>query len=353
MYATADWEVAACDLNGRSRKYIQEWSFTVIRRIMNYSEIDMQVIPGATGSDELLIGQRVIKAWRNTVPRFVGRVVDPLIKSSSTIQVKCFDAAHNLSGRRMQLDGNGNPPSYTTYDSSAMIMDRFNVQNARSPIHVTAGTLASTTPMSINFNADTVEFQAVQQIAGADGGPWWRIDPLDNTTGAWGQLMTWAGPGTGADQKKARFEYGEGTLGNLSDYSKQETLPKNQVIARGAGSTDIAPVSVKTDAASQALYDMWEDVVTGAANATTQDQVDKLAISSLLPTPPQTWTLTPNPDASIPMLWDDYDAGDTVYWYVNDFGINELHSGIVMEAKVKIDSSGVEDLQALTLQQIT
>lgn len=352
-YTDANWELAVCDLAGNTRSYIQEWSFTIIRRILNYSEVDMQVVPGAQGSSELLIGQRTLKVWRNNTIRFRGRIADPLGRTSSNVDVKAYDAAHNLVGRRMQLDVNGNPPAYTNTDASQVIWDRFYQQSLRSVIRVQSGTLAASVLISPTFNADMVEFQAIQQVASMDGAPWWRVDPLDNNTGMWGTLNTWNGPGTGTNRPGARFEYGAGTLDNLADYRVEYAMPKNRVVARGSGSTDTAPVAVQSDATSQSTYDLWEDVVSAAATVTTQDQVNRLAVTALMPNPPQTWTFMPNPDNAIPSLWDDFDAGDIVWWLVNDYDLDEMHSGIVLEASLKVDQSGVEQLTGLVVQQLT
>lgn len=351
-----DWELASCDLTGKTRAYLQEWSFTLIRRINAYSEIDMQVVPGAQGSSEIQIGQRIIKAWRDNVIRATMRIADPLTRKSNNIDVKAFDAAYNLNGRRVQLDGNGNPPSYTNIDFSQIMWDRFYQQSLRSVIRVQQGTLAASSLGTITLNADDVEYQVLQNLAGLDGAPWWRVDPLDNTTGMWGSFSTYF-PTPGSDRKGAKFEFGPTTKDNLADYQVVYTMPKNRVVARGNGTTDTAPTATQQDTGSQSTYDLWEDTVSGAANVTTQDQVNRLAIVSLLPTPPQTWTLTPNPagetPSDVPVLFDDFDVGDTVYWTVNDYDLNEAHSGIVTEAQLKVNQSGVEQLTSLTIQQVT
>jgi hypothetical protein len=411
-YKDSAWEVASCDLNGNIQSYLQDWSFTVIRRISNYSEIDMQVVPGASGSNQIFLGSRIIKAWRNNTPRFVGRIAAPLTRKSDNIEIKAYDAAHNMTGRRIPLDVSAAPPyHYIATDASQIIWNRFFLQNQRSPIHVRQGTLQVCDPMTVNFNPDMVEMDAIQQIAHADGGPWWRIDPVDSTNGIWGSLNTWAvasyqgtgptqvskgvwndpiggsyyvaatgttihyfgknpgtttavdtpppppvappvagGIGTGADRKAAKFEFGQNTLDNLLDYQVEYTMPTNQATARGAGSADAAVSATAADAASQAAYDLWEDTVQ--SEGTTQDLVTRTAVKDLVPQPPQTWTLTPNPDANVPSLWDDFDAGDIVYWTVVDYDLAESHAGIVLEAQLKVDQSGVEQLTSLTLQTI-
>ncbi len=142
----------------------------------------------------------------------------------------------------------------------------------------------------------------------------------------------------GSVQAATRFEYGPGTLRNLSRVERTTAPPITVVIAVGAGGI----TSQQEDVGASGQYGRWYYQVT-ATGISSQALLDAYALGLLRPAPVQELTVFPEmASPSCPLPWDNYWLGDTVGVYVNRGGFVVSAQARINSLDLAIDDNGFE-----------
>jgi hypothetical protein len=341
------WSLVLTDLVGKSRAFPQAWeSIEVTRRVGDSCEGHIQLdIYDPTGT-EVLIGQRGVKFYRGNTLKLFGTIWEPLsLSNKGGIQIVVKDAYENMKWRRVREQ-----KVYTAQDAAAIALDRLSIQNAIMTTRLRAGS----SPASINRTMTVNPGQMEADIIGNNGlaaifkGYFFLVNPVDAVDNVFSQI-DFSYPNAGSTREEVRFEFGEKTRDNLSDYYVEYTLPKNRVTAAGTAPAGGRIVSPYEDAASETTYGLYEDEVA-YNNVTDTTLLAQWAQADVRPAPPVTYKLTPNNNS--PLLFQDFDAGDFVRLIIKDGPLNVYSWVRVVEATAKVDKNGTETLSAITVETL-
>lgn len=175
-----------------------------------------------------------------------------------------------------------------------------------------------------------------------DGFDWYPVylDPRDNDGDT---MQFWIVAERGDDRAAARFEFGDGTLGNCKRYQFTGSLPVNAVVTLGAASGLGPYVAGASDAASIARYRRYIQIVAATDVSEEGTLIDK-ATDALRPDVGLVTQFTGDP-AKCPLPWRDFWIGDTIRWNVDDGAMQERTSPRVQTIEVSLDDSdNIEDL---------
>ena len=169
---------------------------------------------------------------------------------------------------------------------NSVITALINNENLRSPTHtrVVDGNPSNVQPNRQRQNEAGKSLQEIiADMAAIERGYYFVEVPLiDRATNTYSEIvLRW--PDAGTDRPAVRFEYGEGTLANVSSYTISEELPINGVTYAGGGST---PLTRRvTDSDSIAAYDLIE-VFNSDPDVTQAATLTEKATAVLAPIPP-------------------------------------------------------------------
>ena len=338
------WSVVSEDLAGAIRAFPDADSLTWTRRWNGGAELVFRLPVDDPDAGELQVGSRLIAAYQDGVLRFRGRVNAPLVRDQDWITVRAADPWFDLVGRNMQAAA-----TFTAQDAGAIATALIATQDSRRSTRIGVGTIATSVPRTVSYDAGKNVAEAIAELAAMDDGFGFTIDPVRDPANLTrlGLLNVYY-PASRQDQPDVKFEYGDGTLDNLAGFREELALPVNHVRASGApDSTGVRIVSSSDDASSQALYDLW-DAELALNDVTDAGILAARGAGALRADPPATWAVTPTGDA--PLLGRDFDAGDTVRITLRRGAVDVTGTARVSEATLAIDNdANTELVSALVL----
>lgn len=354
------WSAEITDLNSVARSVFTPYSLQLIRRLNSYASVTFQVPALDENADQLLIAERAVKLYRNGVLRFYGKIAQPLQDDQEWIQVTAHDPFYFLSKRRLQSD-----TTFTNIDAGQIAWSLINTQNGRSSTRLQQGTIQASVKRDRTYAEGSVISELITQLAEVDDGFFFTVSPVDGMPGVFGQIeITYPLPGN--DAQAAVFGFGDGTVGNLSGYSRVQNLPINRIRAIGVTVGETVLDSYKQDSTSVSRFDIIEDE-RSFSSVSEQATLDQHALSELDPSPPTTYTMTiiqqssegigggDPPDLGgilVPALFDDFDVGDTVSLIIKHGRIDVLTTPLVSTAKISVSDEGAaEQLESVFMME--
>lgn len=164
-----------------------------------------------------------------------------------------------------------------------------------------------------------------------------------------GRLDVWARQGV--DRPEAVFGYGEGTVGNCDDATRQTLRPINRVWVTG----DEGLVGFAEDGASQDRYGVWTETYS-MSDVLDQSVLDARAEALLQPNWRRVVTFTPNPSLTdddgepiTPQPWDAYWLGDTGRLSVRKGSFEYDGAPRLDGIDIDIDDEGYESAHSVTV----
>lgn len=348
------WQAVVTDLDQHARQFIADYDeIKITARLNGYRDVQINVAPNDPSSPDLLIAQRALKVYSATgAPRFNGQIWEPLERTSGGIKVVARDPYATFAWRRVRAS-----TSYTAtnnaggpWDAGQIFADRIAVQNSYRNTYLRAGARQASANRVRKYDPGMLEHDLITNLANVANGYFFLIDPLDGVAGSMAEARVLY-PNAGSTREEVRFEFGEGTLDNCSDYSTVQTLPRNRYVTSGAGDDGTGfsgrIAASAEDATSIATFGLFEDedaFSDVSELATLQEHAD----ASLALAPPTAVTLTPSADA--PVLFRDFDVGDFVRAKIVD-GSYLFYGWVrVLEATLTVDNNGDETTSAITLE---
>lgn len=332
------WNVVIADVGGFTRSFIEGIGFQHTRRLNGWSDVRFSLDTLDVRTVEVSVGERTVKAWRDGVLRFHGRIWEPLQDTASLVQVEARDPFAGLMARRVRTETVDN---FT--DAGLIGWNLINAQNAFTSTNISQGVIDTSVSRSRTYEAGKTVGEAIVQLTEVEDGFFFTIDPDESVPGVYG-LYRVKYPTSGSDRSASvRFEYGEGTQANIADYAISTLLPVNRITATGQQLTSSAE-----DVASQNQYGMYEQE-KAFSSVTLQATLDEHAAAELRPAPIEVFSVTPNPES--PLLYEDFDVGDLVGLTIRHGRINRTISARVTEATVNVDDNSDERLSGLILEE--
>jgi hypothetical protein len=335
--------------SGATEAFTPPSSTQLTRRRCQPSQLAGMVVPTDPAIATLSVAEVAVKAYRDGVLRLYGQVSDPLTFSSAGATFTASDPLYFLAQRRLQVE-----LDYGATDLSDIGWNLIAHEQARRTVWLRRGATDASVAVDVIYTDGSVVADLLTSLNQRDQGIWYWIDPVDGVAGILGEYRT-SWPDAGVLQPGAVFEFGDGTVENLVDYSIQFGLPLNGVRATGAsiGSSNV-PVVRRDDATSQGLFGLIEDDFSFIDLDDTVS-LDQHALDKLHPNPPVTITLTPKPydpdaanESRVPALFDDFDAGDVVPVLIRDEQFRLYGQIRIGEATVAIaDDATSEQLESL------
>lgn len=310
---------------------------------------------------EVTIGNRALRIYDTEldVVRFCGKLREPFSRKPETISVAA-GSPWTFLDRRQRATRYDTAELYGAARAAQLIVsDLITAENTRSPTRLRIGALQAAVARTRTYEVGKSIQEAIAQLAEVDDPIYFVENAVDDTAGIFAELLV-RYPASGVDRPGAKFEYGDGTIGNLDDYTITEALPTNGVTAIGAGDGEAGQLtSRKTDAASIATYDLLE-MQASYTDVSVQATLDQHALEALAPAPVRTYSVSPiasgdgEGEIYVPRLWRDFDVGDIVRLTIHN-GANQADDvqARVTEATIAIaDDTEAEQLVGLTLEAV-
>lgn len=348
--------VVVTQLNNTPIAFLDASEPTITRRWCGGNELTFRVPVTDAAASALTIVSRAIAFYVDGVLRFRGRIAAPLVFDREWITVRAADPWYDLQRRALGGQDPGAPPPtmvFTNVGASNIAWTLINNQNTIRPIRIQQGTLYTSPDIvrSRSYDLGKNVAEAVAELVESGTDPWaFRLKPLDGVAGVWATFDTFGGA-TGhpenayaTDRPAVRFEFGDGTLDNLEDFSREYALAPVNLVRAANSATGAAQVAV--DATSISTYDLGAldlEFTDISDNATLLDK----AQAALLPTPPASYDCTPA--ANAPRLFVDFDAGDRVRLRIRHGAVDVTGSVRVDEATTTFSDNGSERLLSITL----
>lgn len=346
-------EIVATDMSGITRALLSDASnFKITPRVNGYADVSLGLDPLDEAARELLIGQRAIRVYDDDgTLRFNGKVWEPLTKSAKTVSVVARDPLAEFIQRRARAEANYTATNNAggPWDAGQIAYDRLAVQNALVNTYLGAGTRQASANRIRTVVVDQKEGDALDELAGAAGGFFYKARPVDNIAGTLA-LLDILYPSAGSNREEVRFEYGDGTLDNLADYEQIEMLPLNRMTVSSSATDGGRIAQWAEDLPSQALYGLFEDSTT-FSDVTDTTLLLQQAQASIKTSPPLTLKLTPSLDA--PLLYTDFNIGDFVRLRIIHGSVDFYGWVRVLEATLDIDENAVRSLSGITVELLT
>jgi hypothetical protein len=382
----APWALEVVDRFGVAKGILAPVGFSVTSRLNGVSELRMSVEPSSDGAKALEQYSRVIRAWRRPpgafpsnpgrIIRFAGHVHDlgdaGDADGSETCEVVARDPFAAMIVRYQPWESSWGTPSVPAPLNGAVVQQVADLNiSAEDPggidasyphglsvVTVGAGWANVNLSWSKHTPAEAM-FRALQEGEAGTQGFYWTVkpnDPIINAAAAAAGTIAYlwiaVAPGSlsGVATSRPRLEYGPGTLNSVASYQARRLPPINSVIALGANG-----ISWKNDSESSgATYGLWPTLVS-YLDVDTTAKLDVLArgvwhvfpgdlISVELPA-----ATDPAAAAAAPMLWDDFEVGDSLPVLIRGARRTISGNALVREATVAVDAEGNERLSGMVL----
>lgn len=226
------WQLVIDDRAGAARAFVNPTKFTLTRRRNDGADLQFELPTDSDGAAVLDVGARRVRAYRDGVLRFHGDVDEPMTTAArsndSTVTVVARDPWAEL--QRWPLT---DVASYAQEDAGQIAADLVDLTEAA----IVGGTIAPSVPRDRIYDTGKLVGEAIAQLAEVDDGFHFYVDPVEyDDSGARPVVahLTVRYPTAGTDHPEVRFEYGDGTMANLSGFSEELRLPRNYVLALGA-----------------------------------------------------------------------------------------------------------------------
>lgn len=249
---------------------------------------------------------RGVRIFQDGTCRFKGRICDPLQRKPRELNVTCSSPLGLYNRRQLQEE----KASVTPVDAGEVVLESLADENLRSPTGMVIGTVQPSVSHPYDYQAGTDLLSIVTGLANGVDGFFFRETFPDDIPSVFSKLQILY-PTAGID-RACRFQYGDGTMANLDDYTVTEGLPVNGVSATGSSLTSRAE-----NAASIAAYGLFE-VQASFSDVTMQTVLDQQAQGVLYPSGTKTYQVMPGAGSNTPAFYDDFDVGDTVLLTVHD-----------------------------------
>lgn len=347
-------QVVVTDLDGRIRGFLDDFDTLKLTPTINgYATVQIEgVDPLSLGARELKVAERALKVYDDSVTpfalRFFGKVWEPLESGPGGRTVVARDPLAEFAWRRVRDPATA---TYTGADFGDELIDRVARQNAIRNTYLRALTAnrQTSTAATRAWLAGKREDEIFNDVADANGSPFFRVDPVDGVAGVMGDLIVLY-PNAGATREGVRFAYGDGTLDNCSDYKLTWTLPLNRYTASSSDADGGRIGQPFQDQTSIDRYGLFEDE-TAYSDTTDTNLLASAAQAAVHAEPGMTIAVTPTLDA--PLLYRDFNVGDFVRVRIL-YGPDDLFTwGRVVTATLTIDRDGTERLEALTVDVLT
>ena len=351
------------------------WRELVLDRALNGGAVCACVIANDVQAAAFArLGRTVLRVWQDGVLRFHGRLREPLVATPGQVAVTAGSPYTLLDRRQVQA-----AITYAQWDQGTIILDQ--LQNQQDPRSPTGLRVRQPYPASVlrdrTYEAGKSVQEVIGQLAAVEHGPFFLERPVleRSSPSVYCELeLRW--PAAGQDRPGVRFEYGEGTIGNVASYTLTQLLPVNGVhyvgggipgVAGDEGDPEAVPPVPPTPAVPEVpppvvhvydpdsfntyrLLEQWHsdpdvtDAATLGEKARERLRPDPRYIVGLelvaggpaLGAPP------------VPRLWHEFDLGDTVYASVRD-ATTEAYDLPLMVTAARLAASAEDDSEALEL----
>lgn len=264
--------------------------------------------------------RRVVKAYRDGVLRFAGRVwttQDEGGATEATTAVTCFDPLEMLAHRfcrdvttgLVSLVGFSNAQAGLIFRD---MIDKTHTETDDTGIRTTGGTIATTSTVSVRWEYKLIA-DAMRELMSMSGGFDLNMAPIDQTDGKLVQLNIHAKRGISRPNAVFAWDTGPKNVSGMRRFVDGGQLANAifGVANSQAGADQIR--SFQGDNPSITAHRWFEDV-SNYSDITTQAFLDALLTEEV--------AYRRNPQITVEMLspipglapapWDDYDLGDTV-----------------------------------------
>lgn len=380
----AQWALEVADRVGAAKGVLEWESLQVTQRLNGTSELRAEVDPTSQGAKALEVYSRLVRAWRRPpgalasgnpgrLIRFAGHVHELEDTADADGTEGCSLVAKDPSAAmlaRFQPWHSGWGPAPLNGAVSQLVGDL--TISAEDPAGLDASYPHGLTVSAIGAGWPTVSlavekhtpgeqaFRSMQEGEAGTMGFYWTVKPIDPIInpatvagGVHASMWVAVAPGSlsAVPPPLPRLEYGLGTLRTLAAYRARRVPPVNSVIATASGTG----LTWKNDSESSgATYGLWP-VLASFADVDTTARLDALArgvwhvfpgdtISIDLPEVPD-----PATAAQAPMLWDDFEVGDSLAVLLRGTRRTVSGTALVREATVTVDAEGTERLTNLVL----
>jgi hypothetical protein len=299
---------------------------------------------------EVAVGERVLRVWEQPegLLRFHGKLREPLTRTPGKIALA---AGSPFSLLRRQLQA---PKTFTQVDAGQIVRQLVNAENARSPTRLRVPAPQPSKPRDRTYELGKEVNEIILELGSVlDGFYFYERPVLDQAADVYTELVIrW--PASGVERPGVRFEYGEGTLANLSDYTLTQSLPINAVSYAGAEVRGAVPVRRAQHAGSIATYDLIERFYSDP-DVTVAATLMEAAQGRLHPEPVAVAGITTvaggpalGAPGQLPRLWHDFAVGDTVFVSVRD-DATQVYALPLRVTQAKLTVSAEDDSEQLEL----
>lgn len=339
------WSLDLCDDSGRRRAFIDSHGgFSLTRRLNSWASVKFDVDVNGRAASELAVAERSVKVWDDGTLRFHGQVWEDLTYGVDLIGVEARGPLAVLPFRRVRSEA-----VYVAEDAGLIAFDRLTVQNAARHTGLVAGSRQASVDRDRTYLPGKREDEILDELADALDGFFYKETPTDDTAGVRAELDILY-PDAGTSREEVRFEYGVGTAANLKGFELVRRLPLNRRVVAASADLGGRIAAAAENAASISTYGLFED--EDAFNDVTDSTLlSEHARAGVTPTPPQTLSLTPGPEA--PLLFEDFDVGDFVRVLVKHGPLDIFVWARVLEATLQVDKEGVETLTGLVVETLS
>lgn len=352
--ARASWTFELLNLAGTPIAFLAARTATITRRLNGSSEATLVLDAQATGVAEIDSTSYLVRCWRrgpaggSRTLRHAGKLAAAEATDATDEQppvtLTVPDPLRLLDSRLRD-----SAVTYTAEYPRDIVASLVADEQARAETHlqVAAGTAGPQRDRTYERGKNIGEI--IQQLAEVQNGYYYRVDPVTGAGATVGELVL-LHPNAGSDRVSARFERGEGTIGNLTSLQATTLPPVNRATGFGAGDGEGQLVVAEEDATSISNHGLYETSIQHVDVVIEQTLRDHCT-DALRPNPRVTLALqVATPGAvMVPSPWDDFDVGDTVYIRsVTDSPLASVDTAAtVTEFTVSVDESGNETLTGL------
>jgi len=339
------WLASVEENAGGAVSFIDATGLEITRRLNGGNEAKFTLDARDPKAGDLAIASRSMAFYRDGTLRLRGKIWEPLIYRANSVSVEVRDPWFTLEHRRVRTT-----TRYTATDAGTIAWNLINDQNSLSTTRIQQGTITASVSRDRTYERGKQVAEAIKQLSEVINGFYFRFDPVDDTPGTHAELVVMPATASGTTLAGVKFEFGEETISNIEDYEVSVFLPRNRVTSVGApleGEGEITAVA--TDAASVTTYDLFDEEASFATVETT-GTLQEHADEEVRADPIKTYSLSLGPDA--PMLWDDFDVGDIISFYIENGELTETGTARVVEATVEVTDEDSERLKGLVIQAL-
>lgn len=346
-----NWTVAITDLQSNARAVIRPHDLKLTRRLNSYATVTFKLGVHEEFADELAVGDRAVKVYKNEILRFYGKIAEPLVEDKDWISVTAHDPFFFLSRRRLQA-----ATTYSSTDAGTIAWSLISAQESRSPTRLRQGTIQASVSRDRSYIEGDIVAELIKNLAEVDSGFSFLINPVDEVPGVFGEFeVNWPLPGA---DSSAMFGYGTTTVGNLSNYEAEYSLPTNRLRATGSVEGELVLSAYREDTASISQYDLMEDE-KAFSSVVLIPTLDQHALENLQPQPIITYRVQIIAQSSgitnrifVPSLFTDFDVGDTVAFSIRHGRLSISERARVAQATIAVSNQGnSEVLENLILME--